>query len=82
MPKLIQPRRRLGRSNPKRRRVVQPKRKQAPKFKVVRGSRRNPVVMAFESGESAARHLAKWFRHHSGNRTVRVEKFKPKEERT
>lgn len=79
MPKLTSVRRGRARTNPKRRRRAAAKPKAAPKFQVVRGSRRNPVVMAFESGERAARRLATWFRHHSGNRTVRVEKFKPTE---
>lgn len=76
MPKLIQ--RRARAQNPRRRKNAR-RRARAPKFVVVRGSKRNPVVMAFESGEGKAKKLAKWFAHHSGNRTVRVERFRPKE---
>ena len=77
MPKLTAIRRPRSRKNPRRRNS----RRAEPKFQVVRGSKRNQVVIALESSAGAAKRLARWFRHHSGNRTVRVEKFAPSEDK-
>lgn len=65
-----------------RRRRANPRRPAAtrPKWRVVRGAKRNPVVMALESSEGQARRLAKWFQAHAGDKTVRVVKFRPAKE--